>query len=209
MDNLDVRRAARNAAAIVAGQTPKDYDLEYKNFAYGGSDGIGVVAGTGVTSALGDGWITQIFTFTNAVMTGIDNAGVGGRAAMKFCDMPEGLIVVAAAVANLTLLKSSAGINADFDGDFGIGSVVADSGATLATTEQNIIPTTATPQAVAGATTAKGVSTAVVVLDGTATAVDLYLNILIDDADQDMTGTPANLAVNGTITLTYLVAGDK
>jgi hypothetical protein len=63
--------------------------------------------------------------------------------------------------------------------------------------------------AVAGATTAKGVSTAAATLDGTDTAVDLFLNFLVDDTDHDVTTTPANLIVSGTITLHWINLGDK
>lgn len=201
MLDLSARIAQRNANKVAAGFAPVDF---------GGL--AATAAGTGVTASQSEeenNFVTQTFTFKDVAIPGIDTAATVGRATLKFADLPEGLIFIAAAVANLTLGKSSAGINADFDGDFGVGTVAAAGDATLSSTEQNVIPTTATPQAVAGATTAKGVSTAAVVLDGTATAVDLYLNILIDDADQDMTGTPANVIVNGTITLTYLVAGDK
>ena len=87
--------------------------------------------------------------------------------------------------------------------------MTASNNATLATTEQNIIPTTATPQAVSGATTAKGVATtASQLLDGTSTAVDLYVNFLVDDADHDVTTTPCNLILNGTVSVYWLNAGD-
>ena len=93
----------------------------------------------------------------------------------------------------------------------GLGTVTATSDATLATTEQNLIPTTATPQASASATTANAQSTATesgAIFDGTTTPVDVYLNLLVDDADHDVTGTATNIIVNGTITLYYANLGD-
>lgn len=176
-----------------------------------GGLGFGAVAaGAGVSSGIGPGLRTDVFNFVNTPIPLVDNAGVVAYGSLKFADMPEGFINFYACVANLVLTKSSAGVNADWDGDFGVGSVAADSGATLAATEQNIIPTTATPQAVAGVTSAKGSQTlATVQLDGSATPVDLFLNILVDDADHDVTTTPCNIIVNGTIRVTYLQAGDK
>jgi hypothetical protein len=45
-----------------------------------------------------------------------------------------------------------------------------------------------------------------VVVDGTTTAADLFLNFLIDDGDQDGGGT---LSVTGTITLVWISLGDN
>lgn len=150
-----------------------------------------------------------VFRFTDVAVALVDEAGVVAYKGTKIFDAPEGLIVIVGASANLALTKSSAGVNADWDGDFSLGTVTASNNATLSSTEQNIIPTTATAQAVAGATTAVGESTAPVTLDGTATAVDVYLNFLVDDADHDVTGTACNLIVNGTITLIWTQVGDN
>lgn len=148
-------------------------------------------------------------TFEDVAFAMVDEAGVVAYSGKKVYDFAAGLICVVGAVADLDITKSSAGVNADFDGDFGIGTVTASNNATLATTEQNILPTTAVPQAVAGVTTADGVNAAVAFIDGTATAADVYLNFLVDDADHDVTATPCNLIVNGTVTLTYFHLGDK
>ena len=80
----------------------------------------------------------------------------------------------------------------------------------MSSTEDNLLPSTATPQAVTSATTAKGQSTSAenIVVDGTSTAMDVYLNILVDDADQDVTTTPCNIICNGTITLHWTNLGD-
>jgi len=171
------------------------------------------VAGTGVT---GDG--TEMGTFRKEVITLdaveialTDEAGVVAYGGVKIFDFAEGAILLHGAVADLTVVKDAAGVNDDWDGDFGLGTVTAGNNAALATTEQNIVPTTATPQAVAGATTAQGKSTATEsgsVLDGTTTPVDVYLNFLVDDADQDVTTTATNLVVSGTVTLFYTPLGD-
>lgn len=157
----------------------------------------------------GDGNLEKtVLVLQDAVVTLVDNPGVVAYGSLAILTMPAGLMNVLGATANLTVTKSSAGVNATFDGDFGVGTAAANNGATLATTEQNVIPTTATPQAVAGATTAKGGATAVLFADGTASPVTLYLNMLVDDADHDVTATPANLLVSGTITLVYANLGD-
>lgn len=168
---------------------------------------IGAVAGTGVavTEAGNSVYHRTTFTLTDVEVTLADEAGVVAHGGLKIYDFPEGLINILGASANLTI-EAGTGINADADGDFSIGTVTASNNATLATTEQNILPTTATPQLVASAGTAKGVSTAVSVIDGTSTAIDAYLNFLIDDADQDGGGV---ITCNGTITIAWVYMGDK
>jgi hypothetical protein len=170
----------------------------------------GVPAGAGVSiseSAVGFGKTT--LKFVNTPVPLVDEAGVVAYGSLKVFDFPAGLIFVAGVVANLAVTKSSAGVIAAFDGDFGVGTTAAGNNNALATTEQNLLPTTATPQAVSGATTAKGISSGHTQLDGTATAADVFLNFLVDDADHDVTTTPCNLILNGTVTLVWANAGDK
>ena len=171
----------------------------------------GAAAGTGVVaSEAGNGIVNKtVLTFTNTPVALADNAGVVAYGSLKVYDFPEGNIHIMGAVSDVALTKSSAGVNADWDGDMGVGSAAANNTNALSTTEQNIIPTTATPQAVAGVTTADGVSTGSVTIDGTATPVDLYFNLLVDDADHDVTGTACNLILNGTLTVHWINLGDK
>lgn len=169
----------------------------------------GVAAGGAVaTNTLGGVMKTEL-RFSSTAFALVDEPGVIAYVGKKIFDFPAGVINIYGAVANLTILKSSAGVNADFDGDFGVGTTTAGNNAALATTEQDVIPTTATPQAVAGATTAKGKSAAAPVqFDGTTTPIDLYLNFLVDDADHNVAGTPCNLLVSGTLTLLWAPLGD-
>jgi hypothetical protein len=149
------------------------------------------------------------FRFTNVAFALTDVAGVVAFSGKKIYDWPEGWIKVVCAVADLALTKSAAGVNATWNGDFGLGTVTASNNATLSSTEQDIIPTTATPAAVAGVSSAKGANAAdIAPLDGHTTAKDLFLNFLVDDADQDVTTTPTNLIVNGTVVVHWLNAGD-
>ena len=155
------------------------------------------------------GPVSQVkLTFASLPITITDEAGVVAYGGRQILDFPAGVVAFQGALANLTVVKSGAGINATFDGDFGVGTVTASNNATLSATEQNIIPTTATPQAVAGATTAKGFSTATerdTTIDGTSAAVDAFLNFLIDDADQDGGGS---LLVSGTLLIQFSHLGD-
>lgn len=152
-----------------------------------------------------------VFTFADMEVTMADEAGVVAYGGQKLVDLPAGYVYFQGASMDLDLTLSAAGIDADWNGDIAVGTVTASNNATLATTEQNIIPTTATPQAVASATTGDAVSTATehAIVDGSSTAVDIYLNILVDDVDHDVTTTPTNIIVNGTLTIIYLDLGDN
>jgi hypothetical protein len=152
-----------------------------------------------------------VLNFKDVAFALVDEAGVVAYTGKKVYDFPAGAILFLGAKADLALTKSSAGVNADWDGDFAFGTVTASNNNTLSSTEANLIPSVPTPQAVAGATTAKGVSTSTEcckVLDGTVTAIDGCLNFLVDDADHDVTTTPCNLIVNGTLTFNWLNLGD-
>lgn len=150
-------------------------------------------------------------TFADVDFPLTDEAGTVAYGGLKILDLPAGYIRFMGCVSDIDLTKDAAGVNDDWDGDFGIGTVTASNNATLASTEQNILPTTATPQASSGATTANGVSTATehaVIIDGTSTAADVYFNILVDDADHDVTSTATNLILNGTVNLLWANLGD-
>lgn len=181
---------------------------------YLGSAPVGAVNGTGVSvKEYGFGnYRTTVFTLSGVKMALTDVASTVAYTSQKIYDFPVGHIYIQSAVADLTLTADAAGVNNDWDGDFGLGTAAAAGDATLTLTEDDILPTTA----VAAGTSdkigvAKGVSTANehVVFDGSSTAKDLYLNVLVDDGDQDVTGTPTNLIAAGTITLNWIFMGDN
>lgn len=178
----------------------------------------GAVSGSGVEGgglhARGIGAIQKerlVLTDTPIVM--VDNAGTVAFGSLKLFDVAEGLMLFHGAVMNLALTLTAAGIDADWNGDIGLGTVAANNGGgPLATTEQNLVPNTAIPQAVASVTTGDGQSTGTEsgsLFDGTTTPVDVFLNILVDDADHDITTTPTNIIVNGQIDLIYTLLGDN
>lgn len=172
----------------------------------------GAANGTGVSvTEYGAGPIHFTkFTLTDLAVALTDVASTVAHGSHKLYDFPAGAILILGAVADLDVTKSSAGVNATWDGDFGLGTAAAAGDATLTTTEDDVIPTTATPQAVSGVTTANGQSTASenVVHDGTTTPKDLYLNVLVDDADHNVAGTACNLIFNGTVNVAWVLLGD-
>jgi hypothetical protein len=173
--------------------------------------GNGAAAGTGVSAVEeGAGGIHKtILTLDSAEVDLTDEANTTGYGSLKVYNMPAGAILFLGAVSDLDVVGSGGSLSATFDGDVGLGTTAAgNDAAPLATTEQNIIPNTATPQAVDLATTANAQSTATenAVVDGTSTAVDVYLNFLVDDIDQG--GTGQKLTCSGTITIVWVNLGD-
>jgi len=154
---------------------------------------------------------SRILTFNNTPLALTDEAGVVAFGGLKVFDFNPGLIVFLGATASLSIGKSSIGVDDDAAGDIGLGTVTATNNTTLATTEQNLIPTTAITFA-AGVAPAAIQSTATEILgvfDGTTTPIDVFLNCLIDDADHDVTTDPANLLLNGTLKLVFINLGDN
>lgn len=179
-----------------------------------GTAKVGTVNGTGVSvveSGFGN-FRTTTFTLSGVTMALTDEASTVAYSSLKIYDFPQGYIYIQSAVADLTFTADAAGVNDDWDGDFGLGTAAAAADASLTNTEDDILPTTAVA---AGAKdkigVADGVSTASehVIFDGTTTAKDLYLNVLVDDVDQDVTSTPTNLVAAGTIVLNWIYMGDN
>jgi hypothetical protein len=206
---LAYREDASDAATVVYGTIDSGATwsvLSEAASAAVAASGTGVVATSEALSVK-----TLTLTLTAVAFAMVDEAGVVAYSGLKIADMPEGAISILGAVASIALTKSSAGVIDTWDGDFALGTATASNNATLSATEADIIPSTATPQAVAGAANAFGQSTGTecpAYFDGTATAKDVYLNFLVDDADHDVTSTPCNLIATGTVKITYVNLGD-
>ena len=144
-----------------------------------------------------------------------DDAGVaqyGG--AGKIYDFPEGLIVVQSAVIDgaVTLGVTGTIINT-WGGGIALGTATATTGATLTGTEADIMPEVNVAAATAKVAVVDAVSVATALteagarwIDGTTTPVDLFLNLVVDD---DVTHTSGTGTFTGTVTILWMLAGDK
>lgn len=174
------------------------------------SAGAGAAAGIGVTaSEYGDGSLhTTVLTFAATPINVRDTEQGGG---LKVYGFPEGRIVVlgvTGAVNFTTTTALATTLNAGVSSRWGLGTTTQSS-ATLATTEQDLIPvktflSSATinvaPTMVPGALVASAQ------FDGTSTAKDAFLNVsvpLATDIDADATVT-----ATGTITMSWINLGD-
>jgi hypothetical protein len=179
-----------------------------------GTANVGTVNGTGVSvveSGFGN-FRTTTFTLSGVTMALKDEADTVAYSSLKIYDFPTGYIYIQSAVADLTFTADAAGVTDGWEGDFGLGTAEAAADTSLTENEDDILPTTAVA---AGASDkigiAGGVSTASehVIFDGTTTAKDLYLNVLVDDVDHNVTATPTNLTAAGTIVLNWIYMGDN
>ena len=147
----------------------------------------------------------------SAVALSVTGASGVGWATAVIGDFPEGNILLLGAVAYVQFDSAGgqAGIVDDWDGDFAVGTTpTAD--ATVTGTDADVIPLTATTQAVAeDAPRTRAASTASIggtVFDNTDGALELNLNLIVDDADVSADGVA--LTATGEIYLSYVVLGD-
>lgn len=143
-----------------------------------------------------------------------DDAGVAQYGGVKVYDFPEGMLMSFGAVLDGALTMGATGtfINT-YTGVIALGTATASTGSTLTGTEATILQSTAMSTAVAKVadTDAQSIATALTEagsrwIDGTATAVDMYLNVAIAD---DATHTAGTGTWTGTIEFVWMVLGDN
>jgi hypothetical protein len=173
--------------------------------------GVGAKNGSTVSvKEYGSGALhTTVFTFVDTPISIADDAGVaqyGG--AGKIYDFPEGMIQVLGAVLDGTVELGTTGtITNTWAGGVGLGTAAASTGATLTGTEADLMAEVDVAAATAKVASVDAVSAALsALLDGTGTAKDCYLNLVVDDS---VTHTAGTGKLNGTLTLTWMNYGDK
>ena len=154
------------------------------------------------------------FTLTNtplSVVSVTTGAGVGGY---KIYDFPEGYINVLGTTSSLSISVATAK-QADFtdnapEGDIGIGTVLpanADALGTDATDDDLATAAAFTMAAWTDASVVNPPDSAGILLDGSSTAKDVNVNILVDASDID-DDTTSEILATGTIKMVWLNLGD-
>ena len=182
---------------------------------FAGAANLGAVASNSGTvtvlegSVLGCLHVTKL-TLNNMPLTLTDASAGGG---VKIYDFPEGTINILGAAGSVALTTTStlaSTLNAGVTYNWGVGTTVQANG-TLATTEQDILPTTngtasATINVAGAASNGARVATNAA-FDGTGTAKDAYFNVgLATNTDID---GDATVTVSGTVEIFWLHLGDK
>ena len=172
------------------------------------SVGVGAKNGSAVTAVEnGNGAVHKtVLTLTNLSVTMTDATTNGCHGTHKLYDFPEGAITILGAHMNLTTLAGSGGIA---DGAALVGGVgtaaVGTNNATLTSTEQDILSSTAGTLTSGAGALKKYASPNTTAYDGTSAAIDAILNLAVPDADSSASDT---VTVNGTVTLYWINLGD-
>jgi hypothetical protein len=146
------------------------------------------------------------FIATPVVMT--NNAGValyggiGTTTTTAVYTFPRGLIQIYGADCRGTLTLTTAGALATFASVSALGQVTSSNDATLAGTEANILASTSSAAAVAKAAVVKNISliAPAAPLDGTVTAIPMFLNFVVANDASNSTGVGT---FGGTCTITW------
>ncbi len=181
------------------------------------SESVGAVNGATVSAVeRGNGILHKtVLTLTATPVTITDDAGVaqyGGTG--KIYDFPEGHIATLGAVVTGSLTLGTTGtITTTFAGGVALGTATATTGNTLTGTEANIMKEVDVAAATSSVAAIDAVTVSTVLteaaaswFDGTATAVDLFLNFVIDDQASHTSGTGT---FTGTVVITWLYLGDN
>lgn len=155
-----------------------------------------------------------VLTCTALPISIADDAGVAQYGGVKVYDFPEGLICTLGAVISGSVTGGVTGTITDtWAGGIALGTAAATTGATLVSTEADVMPEVDVAAATAKVAAIDAVSVATALtetgarwFDGTATAKDLYLNLVVDDSGTHTAGT---VTFTGTITLHWLNLGDN
>lgn len=173
---------------------------------YGANMGTLPTAGVTVVER-GIGFVHQtVFTLTAASVTVTDATTNGAHGGIAIYDFPSASITILGATSDLAVTAGAGGIADGASALCSLGSVVvANTNATLTSTEADSMPSTAATLS-GGVGACSGASTAYAMFDGTATTTDLYLNFAVPDGDSSASDT---LSVTGTVTVTWTENGDN
>lgn len=171
------------------------------------SVGNGAAAGSGVVAAeYGNGVLHKtVLTLTSLSVSSSDQTTNGAFGTQKVYDFPAGPIQILGSSYDLTLTKSGAGIDDAAEVVVGLGSAAATAGATLSSTEADLIASTVATLTAGVGAAAKHGSLVATAYDGHSTPIDAILNFAMPDA-----GSSANAAIlfTGTITIHWINLGD-
>lgn len=113
------------------------------------------------------------FIFTNFTMTNTDNGASGGYGSQQIYDFPAGSVALRNGYAQFTATSSSTNLATSVK--FSLGTAAEATGDTLDSTQANAVSSTTVT--LASTTPGKGAGAAPSIVDGTATAADLYINL--------------------------------
>jgi len=181
-----------------------------------GTASNGTKVGSTVTAReFGSGVVHKtVLTLTATPISIADDAGVAQYGGVQLYDFPAGHICTLGATIDASVTLGVTGtIIATWAGGVALGTVVATTGATLISTEANIMKEVDVAAAVAAVASIDAEAVATVLtesaaswINGTSTPVDLFLNLVVDD---DATHTAGTGTITGTVTFFWMNLGDN
>lgn len=185
-------------------------DISPAAFATTTTHNTGTSPATGVTvSEAGTGLLHQTtLTLTAVSVTMVDAGAAGSHGSVQLYDFPAGLIGHLGATMSLTLTAGAGGVadGAAAVAALGTAALATDNATLAGAGEANLLPSTAfTLVGGVKANTSVSTTALIALVNGTATPVDVYLNIAVPDADSSADDT---FSVTGTVTLTWAFLGD-
>lgn len=182
----------------------KYFNRSRRHFGYGS----GAPAGDGIL-ADEDGIAGAIqkttLRFVNATIT-VGNTSGASFGSKKIYDFPKGRILLLGGRANLEFDWSGQDIAATGSGDASLGTT-ATADATLSSTDVDLMASTAlTDPFVGGVGALAGNFVNPTNFDGTGTAKDMHLNVIIDDADVADAASDT-ITLNGTVEFSWINLG--
>lgn len=151
-----------------------------------------------------------VLTLTDVPLVTAGNAGgseTNAWGSVKVYDFPEGRILVHGVMANgIAVTPDTNAIPTGGNGNISLGSVSASTN-DLASTMVNLLPATALDN-ISATNAVNNALAASAQLDGTSTAVDLYVNLGVDDDNWLIGAASGTNTVSGTITVIWSNLGD-
>lgn len=145
----------------------------------------------------------------NLSISTTDATTSGAYGSQKIYDLPDGLVTILGAQVTMTAAaRGSTGITTTATVKFSLGTAAESTNDTLDSTQANIVASTSMSAFVSGSTTTEtiGVSSSVVLVNGTSTAGDIFLNIGIADAGSTASDS---VTLSGYIDLLFCVVSDN
>ena len=148
-----------------------------------------------------------VLTLTATPVTMTDAGAAGSHGGVKVYDLPAGVIIRGGCVANLTTAAGSGGIadGAAVVWALGTAAPATDNATLVGTNEADFIASFAGTLTSGAGTFAKYGEPSATSLDGHTTAIDIFLNAAVPDADSSADDT---LTVSGTVTCIWSSSGD-
>lgn len=147
----------------------------------------------------------EIALGSQSVVVAEGGTGTNGYGSVSLYTFEPGSITLLGAIADLKLTYPTNQVNNASGIDLSVGTTQNADGDLSDSNEANVVSSMGVDPFTNGVSSIQGGMSSPVILDGTSTAITLYVNTLVDDADISAVSTGS---ITGTITVQYLENGD-